>query len=100
MTNWRTVELAKMRPSGPVRVAKKPMMREPVIFTNKVPQGKSLRQHARGKPSAPVTCHAAKRAADGDPKINWHRKSVLLEQLKGRSRSERALSLCHEHRTR
>ena len=40
MTNWRKVELAKMRPSGPVRVAKKPMMREPVIFTNSVPQGK------------------------------------------------------------
>jgi len=29
-----------MRPSGPVSVAKKPMMKEPAIFTIIVPQGK------------------------------------------------------------
>jgi hypothetical protein len=31
--------LANVRPSGPVRVAMKPMTKEPVTFTISVPQG-------------------------------------------------------------
>ena len=40
MTNCRVSVSAKMRPSGPVSVAKKPMMNEPTTFTMIVPQGK------------------------------------------------------------
>jgi len=40
MTNWRAVVPTNSLPSGPVRVAKKPMMNEPVTFTISVPHGK------------------------------------------------------------
>ena len=39
MTNCLVRVSAKMRPSGPVIVAKKPMMKEPTILTMIVPQG-------------------------------------------------------------
>src|SRR5579884_889157 len=39
MTNWRPCEPTKTRPSGPVRVEKKPMTKEPVALTIRVPQG-------------------------------------------------------------
>jgi hypothetical protein len=39
MTNCLVSVSAKMRPSGPVIVAKKPMMKEPTILTMIVPQG-------------------------------------------------------------
>ncbi len=39
MKNWRKLGVDQMRPSGPVSAAKKPIMSEPLMFTNKVPAG-------------------------------------------------------------
>ena len=50
MTNCRTVGPTSSRPSGPVRVAKKPMMNEPVTLTNSVPQGNSSPIRVATKP--------------------------------------------------
>src|SRR6516225_9098592 len=87
MTNWRSgaCEDAAVRPCQGGEKADDE--RACVIHQQRAP-GKSLPQHPRSKPSAPVTCHASKCAADRNPKINWHRKSVLLlARLKGRSRN-------------
>ncbi len=40
MTNWRASAPTKMRPSGAVRVAKKPITNEPGTLTISVPIGK------------------------------------------------------------
>jgi len=40
MTNWRVVAETKRRPSVAVKVAKKPMTKEPRMLTRSVPHGK------------------------------------------------------------
>ena len=39
ITNWRAVVPTNMRPSGPVRVPKRPITRDPRILMIRVPQG-------------------------------------------------------------
>jgi hypothetical protein len=39
ITNWRAVVPTSSRPSGPDRVANRPISREPTTFTATVPQG-------------------------------------------------------------
>ena len=45
------------------------MMKEPVTFTNSVPQGKVSPKRRAGDARAPIASDAAKRAADRDPAI-------------------------------
>src|SRR5271169_3622599 len=53
MKNWRKVEDAIHRPSGPVAVANHPMTNEPEMFTISVPQGKVSPTLLAMKPEAP-----------------------------------------------
>jgi hypothetical protein len=53
MKNWRKVEDATHRPSGPVAVANHPITNEPVTFTTKVPQGKVSPTLLAMRPEAP-----------------------------------------------
>src|SRR6266446_5948321 len=53
MKNCRNVAGASHRPSGPVRVANTPIMREPVTFTNRVPHGKVSPNLLAIKPEKP-----------------------------------------------
>ena len=53
MKNWRKVEDAIHRPSGPVAVANQPMTNEPVTLMTNVPQGKVSPTRLAIKPEAP-----------------------------------------------
>ena len=72
MKNCRVLPLAKTRPSGPVSVAKKPMMNEPVTLTTNVPQGNVAPIWLATTPEMPEARHAAERAAQSDEKIQHH----------------------------
>src|ERR1035441_1119952 len=57
MMNWRKVEEAIHRPSGPVAVANHPMTNDPETLMTNVPQGKVSPTRFAMKPEAP---HRAK----------------------------------------